>query len=77
MGNYELTLDQSRTQLALWSVWAAPLLMSNDLRFVAPAQKAILQNRKVIGVNQDRLGIMGRLVANVCSGALCMCTKLP
>ncbi|VDO94025.1 unnamed protein product [Soboliphyme baturini] len=62
VGNREITLDQSRVQMALWSIWSTPLLMSNDLRFITPPQKEILQNRKVIAINQDPLGIMGKKI---------------
>jgi len=64
VGARELTVDQSRAQMAIWAIWSAPLLMSNDLRDIDPAYKAILQNRKVIAVNQDPLGVMGRLIVN-------------
>lgn len=41
---------------------AAPLLMSVDLRTIRPEFKAILQNRKIIAVDQDPLGIQGRRI---------------
>lgn len=41
---------------------AAPLLMSVDLRSIRPEYKAILQNRKIIAVDQDPLGIQGRRI---------------
>ena len=65
VGNNEITPDQSRAQMSIWSIWSAPLLMSNDLRLVAPVYKEILQNTKVIAIDQDPMGVMGRLVANV------------
>ena len=49
----------------MWAVFAAPLLMSVDLRTIRPEYKAILQNRKIITVNQDRLGIQGRRIYKV------------
>lgn len=61
----ELTVDQSMAQMTIWSIWSAPLIMSNDLRLIAPVFKNILQNRRVIAIDQDPLGIMGQLVANV------------
>eukprot|EP00096_Caligus_rogercresseyi_P009070 TRINITY_DN3015_c0_g1_i1.p1 TRINITY_DN3015_c0_g1~~TRINITY_DN3015_c0_g1_i1.p1 ORF type:complete len:460 (-),score=25.85 TRINITY_DN3015_c0_g1_i1:338-1717(-) len=62
IGDYSLSLDQSEYQMAIWATLAAPLIMSNDLRGLRPEFKAILQNRKVIRVNQDPLGIHGRRV---------------
>uniref|UniRef100_A0A0M3IVD0 Alpha-galactosidase n=1 Tax=Ascaris lumbricoides TaxID=6252 RepID=A0A0M3IVD0_ASCLU len=65
VGNTEISVDQSKVQMSIWSIWSAPLIMSNDLRLIAPAYRNILLNRHVIAVDQDPLGIMGRLVANV------------
>ncbi|KIH54108.1 hypothetical protein ANCDUO_15747 [Ancylostoma duodenale] len=39
--------------------------MSNDLRTLEPAFKQILLNRDVIAIDQDPLGIMGKLVREV------------
>ncbi|EDV37725.1 uncharacterized protein Dana_GF11268, isoform B [Drosophila ananassae] len=63
LGNYGLSYDQSKLQMAIWAIMAAPLIMSNDLEAVRPEIKAILQNRAVIAVDQDELGIQGRRVA--------------
>ncbi|QQP38702.1 AlphaNacetylgalactosaminidaselike, partial [Caligus rogercresseyi] len=54
--------EQCKTQMAMWAVFAAPLLMSVDLRTIKPDYKAILQNRNIIAVNQDPLGIQGRRI---------------
>lgn len=51
--------------MALWAILAAPLLMSVDLRTIRPEYKAILQNKKIIGVDQDPLGIQGRRIYKV------------
>lgn len=51
--------------MALWALWSAPLLMSNDLRQVGVEYKQILTNKDLIAVNQDSLGILGRRVFNV------------
>lgn len=57
-GNEELTLGQARVQMAVWSILAAPLLMSNDLRKIKPEFKEILLNRKIIAVDQDPMGMI-------------------
>lgn len=62
IGNFGLTIDQSKSQMAIWAVLAAPLLMSNRLSAVRPEFKEILQNAEVIKVNQDALGIQGTRV---------------
>ncbi|XP_051493009.1 alpha-N-acetylgalactosaminidase [Apus apus] len=62
IGNFGLSFEQSRSQMALWTVMAAPLLMSTDLRSISPSAKEILQNRLMIQINQDPLGIQGRRI---------------
>ncbi|KAK3597113.1 hypothetical protein CHS0354_021221 [Potamilus streckersoni] len=62
IGNYGLSPDQERTQMAMWSIFAAPLIMSVDLRTIRPSSKALLQNKRLIAVNQDPMGIAGRVV---------------
>lgn len=65
MGNYGLSTDQMKLQMALWAILAAPLFMSTDLRTIHPEHKAILQNSRIIAIDQDPLGIQGRIVYNV------------
>ncbi|KAH7719937.1 Melibiase family protein [Aphelenchoides avenae] len=65
VGNTEITPDQGRVQMSLWSIWSAPLIMSNDLRTIDPESLEILLNRRVIAIDQDPLGIMGRMVLNI------------
>ncbi len=56
IGNGGMTDTEYRTHMSLWSLLAAPLLAGNDLRNVSPATLAILTNKEVIAVDQDRLG---------------------
>jgi len=51
--------------MAIWTVLAAPLLMSNNLSGVTPELKEILQNKEIIKINQDALGIQGIRVFRV------------
>lgn len=60
IGNFGLSLEQSRSQMALWAIMAAPLFMSNDLRALSNEARAILQNKIVINISQDPLGIQGK-----------------
>ncbi|XP_063866116.1 alpha-N-acetylgalactosaminidase-like [Scylla paramamosain] len=60
IGNFGLSYDQAKTQMAIWSILAAPLIMSVDLRDIRPEFKFILQNHRVIAIDQDPLGIQGR-----------------
>jgi len=59
IGNSGLNQAESQTQMAIWAIIAAPLLMSNDLRNIQPWAKEILLNKEAIAVNQDPLGRQG------------------
>ncbi|WP_323120126.1 ricin-type beta-trefoil lectin domain protein [Burkholderia alba] len=71
IGDNGMTTAEERSQMALWSVMAAPLIISADTRkFVANPQDAhlrdslaILTNAEVIAVDQDKLGIGGYRVS--------------
>ncbi|XP_072943058.1 alpha-N-acetylgalactosaminidase-like isoform X2 [Epargyreus clarus] len=65
IGNYGLSWDQARVQMAVWSILAAPLLMSVDLATIRPEFKEILLNRDAIAVDQDPLGKQGRRVGKI------------
>ena len=64
IGNTGLDEDESKTQMSLWSILAAPLLAGNDLSKMTAATVAILTNPEVIRVDQDSRGIQGRRTAN-------------
>ena len=51
-----MSLAEEQTQLAIWSISAAPLIMGNDLRNVSAASRAVLLNPHAIAINQDGLG---------------------
>ncbi|TNN61581.1 Alpha-N-acetylgalactosaminidase [Liparis tanakae] len=61
-GDFGLSMEQSRSQMALWAIMAAPLFMSNDLRTISSGARSILQNKMVITINQDAMGIQGRRI---------------
>lgn len=44
IGNYGLSYDQSKAQMAIWAILAAPLIMSNDLEQIQSEFKEILLN---------------------------------
>ncbi|MBN3305114.1 alpha-N-acetylgalactosaminidase [Amia ocellicauda] len=62
VGDFGLSYEQSKTQMAVWVVMAAPLFMSNDLRSISDRAKEILQNQLAIAINQDPLGVQGARV---------------
>lgn len=65
IGNFGLSFEQARAQMALWTVLAAPLFMSTDLRTISAQNMDILQNPLMIKINQDPLGIQGRRILKV------------
>ena len=62
IGNGKLTDAESHTQMALWSLLAAPLFAGNDLIVMNRSTLDILTNPEVIAVDQDTAGIQGRCV---------------
>ncbi|XP_041984557.1 alpha-N-acetylgalactosaminidase-like isoform X2 [Aricia agestis] len=59
IGNFGLSLDQARVQMAIWSILAAPLLVSVDLATIRPEFKEILLNKEIIAIDQDVMGKQG------------------
>jgi hypothetical protein len=59
IGSGCLTLDEERTQMALWAILAQPLFVSADFRNMSAASAAILLNAHAIAIDQDPLGQMG------------------
>ncbi len=62
VGNGKLSLAENRAHFSLWALLASPLLAGNDLPNMKPEIKAILTNRDVIAIDQDRLGKQGSRV---------------
>jgi alpha-galactosidase len=59
VGNGGMTDDEYRQHMTLWVILAAPLLAGNDLSKMSPQTLAILTNKDVIAVDQDKLGKQG------------------
>jgi alpha-galactosidase len=62
VGRPGLTLTESRSHFALWSLMAAPLMAGNDIRTMSADVSALLRNPRLLAVNQDTLGAGGRRV---------------
>jgi alpha-galactosidase len=62
IGNGAMSNDEYKTHMSLWAILAAPLLAGNDLRSMTPEILAILINKEVIAVDQDKLGKQGQRV---------------
>src|SRR5215813_8488054 len=60
IGNGAMTNDEYKMHMSLWAMLAAPLLAGNDLRSMTPEIHAILTNKEVIAVDQDKLGKQGQ-----------------
>jgi len=63
VGNGGMTAEEYRTHMSLWAILAAPLLAGNDLSTMTPETIAILTNRDVIAIDQDRAGKQGDRVS--------------
>ena len=59
VGNGKLTMAENRSHFSMWAMLAAPLLAGNDLTSMKPEVTAILTNRNVIAIDQDKLGKQG------------------
>lgn len=70
VGNGNLTYDENRSHFSLWCMMAAPLMLGNDVRkFIVDGKVdkenkilQILTNKKMIAIDQDKLGIQCRRV---------------
>jgi alpha-galactosidase len=61
-GDSGLGQDEIQSQMLLWATMAAPLISSTDLTKISPAALAVLGNTDVIAVDQDQLGLQGKIV---------------
>jgi alpha-galactosidase len=61
-GDGGMTLPQTRSQLALWSMMSAPLILSSDVTKLSPQAIGILSNEAMIAVDQDPLGRTATLI---------------
>jgi len=62
IGNGGMSHDEYATHMTLWAMSAAPLMMGHDLRQSSPEVLRMLENREVIAVDQDALGVQGKAV---------------
>lgn len=58
VGN-EMTAIDDRSHFAMWCMMASPLIAGNDFRKMKPETLALLTNKNLIAINQDKLGIQG------------------
>lgn len=63
-----MTSSEAQAQFSMWAILAAPLILGSDPRALSPATIDMLENRQVIAVDQDPLGIQGTVVDQEGSG---------
>ncbi len=57
VGTPGMTKTEYRTQFALWCMWGSPLGLSFDVRNpISATDLAIMTNREMIDINQDKMG---------------------
>ncbi|MFZ0662234.1 MAG: ricin-type beta-trefoil lectin domain protein [Acidobacteriaceae bacterium] len=61
-GDAGMSVTETRSQMALWAMMSAPLIMSSNLDKLRPQAIAIVGNKAVIAVDQDTLGRMATLI---------------
>jgi len=60
-----MTQDEYRTQFSLWCMWSSPMALSFDPRStsITDDDYAIMKNKEMIALNQDRMGAQADLVS--------------
>lgn len=54
-----LSVNQDRAHFTMWCMMASPLILGNDVRNMSDETKAILTNKDLIAIDQDKLGVQG------------------
>jgi alpha-galactosidase len=63
-----MSTTQFRSQLSMWAMLAAPLMISDDLTKISAASLAAVQNSEVIAIDQDPGGVQGTLLSSSGNG---------
>lgn len=61
-GDPGMSLAETRSQMALWSMMSSPLNLSSDIGKLSPQAISILGNKPIVAIDQDPLGKMATLV---------------
>ena len=67
-GTYELSQEESTTQLVMWAEMASPLVIGSDPRTLPQAMLDALRDPEILAVDQDPLGIQGVRIATDATG---------
>jgi alpha-galactosidase len=54
---------QFRSQFSMWSMLAAPLMVSADMVSLSSASQTTISNREAIAIDQDPAGLQARLLS--------------
>jgi alpha-galactosidase len=54
-----MSVSEDRSHFSMWCILAAPLMAGNDLRKMTKETQAILTNKDVIAIDQDKAGMEG------------------
>ncbi len=63
--NNKLTYEEQKSQMTMWSIMAAPIMISSDVRKMSNQVKDLYLNKDMIAINQDSLGVQGHRISNV------------
>ena len=63
-----MSAAQFRSQLSMWAMLEAPLMISDDLTKISPASLAAVQNSEVTAIDQDPGGVQGTLLSTSGNG---------
>jgi alpha-galactosidase len=67
-GTYELSQEESTTQLVMWAEMASPLVVGSDPRTLPQSMIDTLRNPEILAVDQDPLDIQGVRIATDATG---------
>ena len=59
-----MTIPESKSEMSLWAMEAAPMIAGTDIVNMAPQNRTIYENRRVIAVDQDKLGSQAYVLSN-------------
>eukprot|EP01117_Protostelium_nocturnum_P002871 TRINITY_DN13794_c0_g1_i1.p1 TRINITY_DN13794_c0_g1~~TRINITY_DN13794_c0_g1_i1.p1 ORF type:complete len:381 (+),score=97.17 TRINITY_DN13794_c0_g1_i1:77-1219(+) len=62
VGNGGMNFNQYKAHFSLWCITKAPLIIGCDLTTISKETLTILTNKEAIAVNQDSLGVQGKIV---------------
>jgi alpha-galactosidase len=59
-----MSATQFRSQLSMWAMLAAPLMISDNLTKISANSLAAVQNSEVLAIDQDPAGVQGTLLSS-------------